>query len=410
MMKMLLKRLGRNLHEQFITRVPRSSSVGTLVACGTAGKPVWTPRRYDALAEEGYQKNVIVYRSVSLIARGAASVPWLLYQRDDHGEHEIEHHPLLELLNNPSPRQAGSAFMEAVVGYLLLSGNSYIEAVFNENGEPCELYPLRSDRMKVVPGIKGMVGSYEYHVGAKVKKFDVDSIHGTSPILHIKTFNPLNDWYGFSPIEAAANSIDQHNVVGGHNLALMQNGGRPSGALMVKPNNFGRGLSDEQRSTLRNDLKHAYEGTSNAGKIMVLEGDFEWKEMGLSPKDLDFIEGKNVSAREIAQAFGVPPMLVGVSGDATFANYKEARFHLWEDTILPLLDFITSEFNLWLTPYFGGNLRIAYDVDSIAALAPRREASWNKVIQADFLTINEKRQAVGYTPINGGDTLGRIIG
>ena len=139
----------------------------------------------------------------------------------------------------------------------------------------------------------------------------------------------------------------------------------------------------------------------------MLEGDFEWKEMGLSPKDLDFIEGKNLSAREISQAFGVPPMLAGVPGDATFANYREARFHLWEDTILPLLEFLVAEFNLWLTPYFGENLRLGYDTDAIPALAQRREAAWSKIAQADFLTLNEKRQAVGYGPVVDGDVLRR---
>ena len=98
-------------------------------------------------------------------------------------------------------------------------------------------------------------------------------------------------------------------------------------------------------------------------------------------------------------------MLAGVPGDATFANYREARFHLWEDTILPLLEFLVAEFNLWLTPYFGENLRLGYDADSIPALAPRREAAWSKIAQADFLTINEKRQAVGYGPLNGADRL-----
>ena len=136
---------------------------------------------------------------------------------------------------------------------------------------------------------------------------------------------------------------------------------------------------------------------------MILEGDFEWHEMGLSPKDLDFIEGKNVSAREIAQAYGVPPMLVGIVGDATFANYKEARMHLWEDVILPLLDYLTSEFSMWLGQDYG--LSFSYDVDSIPALAPKREATWSKLINADFLTLNEKRQAVGYASIDGGDVL-----
>jgi len=130
---------------------------------------------------------------------------------------------------------------------------------------------------------------------------------------------------------------------------------------------------------------------------MILEGDFDCKEMGLSPKDL-FIEGKNLSSREIAQAFGVPPMLVGVPGDSTFSNYREARFHLWEDTILPLLDMITHELNTWLTPRFGHNLTLTYNMDAVPALATRREAEWQKVSVCPFLTINEKRLQWGIPP------------
>ncbi len=103
--------------------------------------------------------------------------------------------------------------------------------------------------------------------------------------------------------------------------------------------------------------------------------------------------------------FGVPPMLAGVPGDATFANYKEARYHLWEDTILPLLDTLIAELNRWLVPYYGCNLRIGYDLDRIQALASKREMAWAKVEGVTFLTLNEKRQAVGYGPIEGGDVL-----
>jgi HK97 family phage portal protein len=160
-----------------------------------------------------------------------------------------------------------------------------------------------------------------------------------------------------------------------------------------------------QRDQLRDDIHRLYEGSKNAGRILMMEGDFAWQDMGLSPKDLDFIAGKSVSAREICQAFGVPPILAGIPGDATFANYREARFHLWEDTILPLLDYLVAEFNLWLTPFYGDNLRLGYDVDGIAALSPKREATWAKICASDFLTINEKRQAVGYSPIDGGERL-----
>jgi len=377
----------------------KASAVGSLMVANILGQPQWTPRRYDTLAEEGYHKNVIVNRCVNLLARGLSSVPWLLYR----GEHEIDDHPLLTLLNSPSPRQAGSAFMEEVVSYLLLAGNAYIEAVLDAEQRPVELYCLRPDRMKVVPGPGGIPHAFDYTVNGHSKRLSVDPVTGRSCILHIKLFNPLNDWYGMSPLEAAAASIDQHNAVGTHNLALLQNGGRPSGAFFIRPSPHMPSLTQQQRETLRQDIREVYEGTRNAGKIIVLEGDFDWKEMGLSPRDLDFIEGKNVSAREIVQVFGVPPMLAGVPGDATFANYREARFHLWEDTILPLLEFLMAEFNLWLVPFFEENLRISYDCDAIPALSPRREAAWQKIAMADFLTINEKRQAVGYTPIAGGD-------
>lgn len=300
----------------------KMSAVGPLLTCGMVGNPVWTPRRYDSLAVEGYQRNVIVYRCVNLIARGLGSVPWLLYR----GETEVEAHPLLDLLKSPSPRQAGSAFMEAVTGYFLLSGNAYVEAVLDPQGRPLELYPLRPDRVKIIPGPGGLPAGYEYSVGGMHKTLSCDPLTGHSCILHLKNFHPLNDWYGMSAMEAAAQSIDQHNAVAGHNLALLQNGGRPSGGLIVRPAPHSRVANDAQMRSLRQDLQEMYAGHKNAGQILVLEGDCEWREMGLSPKDLDFIEGKNLSAREIAQAYGVPPMLVGVPGDATFANYREARF------------------------------------------------------------------------------------
>jgi HK97 family phage portal protein len=400
-----LKNGWRMAATQSTNWITKASRTGPMTAYHVVGKPVWTPKNYISLAAEGFQKNVIVYRCINLIARSIASIPWLLYSQKSNGEHEIEAHPLLDLLRSPSPRQAGCAFMEAVVGHLLLAGNAYIEAVFDAKGRVCELYPLRPDRMQVVPHENGDIAAYEYRVNGQSKRIDIHSPSGFSPVLHLKTFHPLNDWYGFSPIEAACFAIDQHNTVAGHNMALMQNGGRPSGALVLRHNEYSNALNAEQVAQIRQDFKNLYEGQGNAGRVMFLEGDFEWKEMGLSPRDLDFIEGKNLAAREIAQAYGVPPMLVGVPGDATFANYREARLHLWEDTILPLLEFLVAELNLWLTPLYKGQLRIGYDLDSIPALAPKREALWERIQNAHFLTVNEKRQAVGYTPLVNGDVV-----
>ena len=210
------------------------------------------------------------------------------------------------------------------------------------------MHLLRPDRLTVLPSQTSIPRGYQYEVNGMQRIIPVDPILGTAPLLHLKFFHPLHDWEGLSPLQAAQSAIAQHNAVSEHNLSLLENGGRPSGALLVKQGEGALPLTTEQRETLREDLRAAYEGTSNAGRITLLEGDMEWKEMGLSPKDMDFLSGKYLSAREIAQAFGVPPMLVGVPGDATFANYREARFHLWEDTILPLLNTIIAELNRWL--------------------------------------------------------------
>lgn len=378
----------------------KASATAPLFVTQGIRQPLWTPRQYDTLAEEGYQKNIVVYRCVSLISRGVGSVPWRVYK----GGKRLETHPLLKLLQNPNPQQGLSRFMEAMAAYLLLAGNVYVEAVIPEE-EPLELYLLRPDRMRVIPGTTGVPEAFEYTLGGRSVRIPVDPLNGHSRVLHIKTFHPLHDWYGMSPIEAAAHAIDQHNAVASHNLALLQNGGRPSGALQFRPGRDGDILAEEQRQRLREELRTAIEGTRNTGRILIMEGDFEWKEMGLSPKDLDFIEGKYLSAREIAQVYGVPPMLVGVPGESTFSNYKEARYHLWEDTILPHLEMIKGELNQWLIPMFGEGCSLDYDTDSIPALAPKRETLWGKIEKTSFLTINEKRALIGYSPIPNGDRL-----
>ncbi|MDR1597937.1 MAG: phage portal protein [Holosporales bacterium] len=368
-------------------------------ACKIIGKPTWTPRNYEALASSGYSQNVIVFRCVSLIAKSLSNVHWLLYEKRDGREFEVDSHELLALLNSPNATQSRSAFIDNVFSQLLLSGNVFIHMTQG----PIGLRVLRSDRVSVLVDSDGQQTGFEYKVGTARYVFPVDVASGESEVLHIKTFHPLNDWYGMSPVEAAARAIDQHNAVGEHNLSILQNGGRPSGALLVKPTANGHTLTHEQRDALRQDLAALYEGTGNAGRIMVLEGNCDWKEMGLSPKDLDFSTGKNTSAREISQAFGVPPILVGITEDATFSNYKEARLSFWEDTLVPMLDHFVAELNRWLAPRFSANLRIGYDSDAIVALSAKRDYIWTAVQAASFLTINEKRAALGYGPIDGGD-------
>lgn len=355
------------------------------------GQPVWTPRDYKSFAEEAYVRNVIAYQAINKIAEAVSSVRWVAYR----GETEVTQSPALDLINNPNPMQSGREFIEAKIGYLMISGNSYDERIMI-SGQPREMYTHRPDRMKVVPGPNGTPKAYIYEVASSRVTWQVDEV-GKSDIRHMRLFNPLNDWYGQAPVEAAAYAIDQHNEAMKWVQALLQNSARPSGALVSK----GEALTDEQYNRLKAQMEMQYQGGANAGRPMLLEGGLDWKEMGLSPTDMGIIESKNSAARDISLAFGVPPQLLGIPGDNTYSNYSEARLSFWEDTIIPLVDRLAEEFTAFIGEPYGVEIRA--DMDQIPAIVDKRRALWEMVNTSTVLTINEKREAMGYDPIAGGD-------
>jgi HK97 family phage portal protein len=374
----------------------KASTTARLLAFQGGGRARWTPRDYAALANEGYLGNAIVHRAVRMVAENAAACQYLIYE----GAVERDQHPLLALLARPNPRQDGASFLETLYAHLMLSGNAYVEAVAASDSVR-ELYALRPDRMRLVPGLDGWAEAYEYHVAGKSVRFD-QTQSAVPPILHLTFFHPLDDHYGLAPIEAAAVAVDTHNAAARWNKALLDNAARPSGAL-VYSGPEGSVLSDGQFDRLKRELTETYQGAVNAGRPLLLEGGLDWKAMSLSPKDMDFMEAKNNAAREIALAFGVPPMLLGIPGDNTYANFQEANRVFWRQTILPLATRVGTSLAQWLAPNFGGEARIAIDTDRIDALAGDRAALWDRVARAEFLTLNEKREATGYGPINGGD-------
>ena len=302
------------------------------------GQPVWTDRNYTQFALEAYIRNVIAYRAIGMVAGAASSIKLkMVATASKNAGREIKNHPVLTLLAQPNLAQAKGDFFQALYKYRLISGNAYIQAV-GPKGEPAnELHLLRPDRMAVLAGKGAMPGGYRYTVNGQYTDFSVDRITGRSSILHLKAFHPLNDWYGLSPVEAAAYSIDQHNQSGAWNQALLQNGARPSGALVVGVDSAcGGTLSEDQYNRVKAQIDMQFSGAINAGRPLLLEGGLDWKEMSLTPKDMDFIEAKNSSARDIALAFGVPPQLLGIPGDNTYSNLQEARLALWEQTVVPL--------------------------------------------------------------------------
>jgi HK97 family phage portal protein len=368
----------------------KASAAAPVVAFHGAGRVSWSARDTGTLTRVGFLGNPVGFRCVKLIAEAAAAVPVVVQD----AERRFDAHPVLDVLNAPNPGQSGAALLENFYGNLLLTGDGYMEAAGEDlSGGPRELYVLRSDRMKVVPGSDGWPVAYEYAVGSRKHVFDMRQ--DRVPVLHVKSFHPQDDHYGLSPLQAAASALDVHNSAAAWSKALLDNAARPSGAIVYKGADGQGAMAQDQYSRLVEELESHHQGARNAGRPMLLEGGLDWKPMGFSPSDMEFHRTKEAAARDVALAFGVPPMLLGLPGDNTYANYAEAHRAFYRLTVLPLVSKTMAAVSGWLPGHYGAKFQIKADYDNIPALAEEREALWRRIEQASFLTDGEKRQMLG---------------
>jgi len=372
------------------TNAPQETKAQTLFSLTELTGPSWTGRGYQALAREGFARNPVVYRCIRMVAEAATRVPIRIIE---NGETQSEH-PVAALLDRPNAQESGRELFERLYAWLQTAGNAYLQAALVE-GEVKGLYGLRPDRMRVVTGPDGWATGYDYTAGGRTMRLRQDR-EPIPDVLHLMLFHPLDDHDGLSPLEAAQMSLDIHNAASRWNKSLLDNAARPSGALVYSA--AAGNLTADQFERLKRELEEGFQGALNAGRPMVLEGGLDWKAIAMSPKDMDFIELKHVAAREIALAFGVPPMLLGIPGDNTYANYAEANKSLWRQTVVPLVNRVATALEHWLGPAFETPFRLVPDLDGIEALSEDRASLWKRVSEADFLGDEEKRAAVGMAP------------
>lgn len=356
-------------------------------------QPHWTPVDYAALAREGYQTNVYVYRAVKIIAQSIGSLRWIAVRRKAGGEvEEIPNHPVLDLLRRPNPRQGQSRFFEAVEAHLILQGNAYVQAsgpTSGENrGKPSELYTMRPDRVKVIVGDQiNPVKGYQYIA------YTEPIVLPAEQVMHLRNFHPLSDFYGMAALEPGARSVDTNNEGRTWNMKLLENSARPPGMFASE-----QPLNDIQYQRVRQQIEERYAGAANAGTPMISDGSpVKWVPFGYTPAEMDWLNGLKMTAEEIGLAVGCPPELLGAS-IKRFATYAEARKSLYHETILPEADYLRDELNTWLMPKFG-DVELDYDRDGIEAIREDRAQVWSMAGEAwkdGRLTKNEARVAMGY--------------
>ena len=373
----------------------KASAAGRVAAWGGSGRAAWGPRDVGSLTRNGFLANPIGFRAVKLIAEAAAALPVVLQDND----RRYDSHPIKALLSRPNAAQGRAELLEELFGQILLTGNGYLEAV-GDAELPVELHVLRSDRMKIVPGANGWPVAFEYGVNGRKHRFAVTEDRPS--ICHMKSFHPQDDHYGFSPMQAAASAMDVHNAASRWSKALLDNAARPSGAIIYKGPD-GQTLTADQYDRLLAEMESQHQGARNAGRPMLLEGGLDWKPMGFSPSDMEFQKTKEAAAREIAIAFGVPPMMLGLTGDATYANYQEANRAFYRLTVLPLATRVLGSIGDWLSDFTDEDLRLFPDLDQVPALSQERETHWRRISDAAFLTDPEKRSLLGLPALEVGD-------
>jgi HK97 family phage portal protein len=371
-----------------LTRV-RGGSVGATGAISLIGAAEgdW-PLGYEAQVRAAFMGNAVAQRAVRLVAESAASVPVDATPEGDGA------HPAAALLRGVSN---GQPLIETVAAHVLLHGNAYIQIVADADGMPAELYALRPERVTVEADASGWPAAYLYRVGDAGARIPAAGDDGRPALVHIRALHPLDDHYGLGCLGAASGSVAIHNAATRWNKALLDNAARPSGALVYDPGEPGATLAADQFERLRAEMEASFSGSGNAGRPMLLEGGLKWQALSLSPADMDFTGLKAAAARDVALAFGVPPMLLGLPGDSTYANYQEANRALWRLTVLPLVAKIVDALAGALRGWWP-DLALVPDLDAVPALAADRERLWAMASAADFLSDDEKRQMLGFGP------------
>ncbi len=361
----------QNLFKRNTSEQATKSSLQTMFVGGNSAN--WTASNYEQFSTEGYVKNVVAHRCIAMIARSASFINFKFGLIDQNGDFlENTTHNLVKVFARPNTQESCYDLLEKIYSYKLIWGNVFLLVKKDIDGLVQSIFCLRPDRVSVLSDDNGDVVGYRYKKNKKIKEDYFVNCDGSCDIIHIKSFNPLNDFYGLSAMESAKYSIDQHNEAARYSKALLQNSARPSGALIVKATEYNNGgrLTKEQFDTLKEQLYSHHAGVENNGKPLILEGGLDWKEMSISPRDMDFIENKHVAAREIALAFGVPSQLLGIPGDNTYSNMIEARASLWEQTIIPLVQDVTKTLERGLGLILtDDDLSIQFDKTCIAKLS-----------------------------------------
>ena len=357
-----------------------------------------------------YSQSVWVYATIKSIAMNISRTPFVAYQGKygDAEEKEIIEWPQeYNVFKRPNPFMSMEMLIEAISTYLDLRGEVFLilEGRNNVTEMPKEIWafdPLRFDPIFVDKG-KTLIG-WKY-VGLEDVSF---ALH---EIIHIKYFNPYDDYRGLSPLTAAQTSIDQEYFANQYNKAFFKEGAPTGGFIEVE-----EGLTEIQYNRLLSQQEDRHKGASKAHRLGILEGGAKFVEARISQKDMDFIESKKMSREEIFAVYKTNPVAMGIFEDVkSYEGSKEARKSFWQECIIPREELIVN--TLWWSLFSkigSGQIWGEFDRSTIEAL---QEDFDKKLAVAERMAnmgwpINaiNKRFALGMQDVPWGDVTWKPLG
>jgi len=340
------------------------------------------------------------YAAANAIAQKAAQIPLRFYfeSMDADGEptsRELKrNHPLPQLFRRVNSLDTKWTLIYKTICHLDLTGNAYWFLAADKLDAVREIWTLRPDRMKVLPNPQRVVGGYEYRNGSEKLTFSPDEV------IHFKYPNPSDDWYGYSPLQAAADSVDADEDQKRARRMSYQRGMFPGMVMRYK----GSEMSDEQVENIRRRVERKFQGTGNAGRILILNDD--WGEIapmtGWKPQEMGYLQTARIGRDEILSMFGVPASVAGLSEDVNRAVAEEMTFTFIENVVAPKLALVADYLNQSLMPRFDERIVAEFDIPRLMNRDAER-ADNEMYLRTGAKTINEVRDEIGLKPVSWGD-------
>lgn len=378
----------------------RKTAVGAAIQTWEAGTPQQQKESYYRYALEGYSRNELVFACVEELSTSAAEPRLAAVKKTAKGEAEqIHDHPVLELFERPNPFMSRYSLIASIIMYRAVAGNAYLEKVRSAAGKVVELWPLRPDRMWVIPDPVRHIRGWEYKLGADTFTLSADDV------IHTKTRNPLDDWYGLPPLAVVAQRVDTDNFMRSFTGAFFRNAGVPAGLLTVE-----KQVGAAERELIASRFRNETGGPGGWHSLLVLggaqSGKVEYTPMGmpLGERGLVLPELDEIHEARIPMVWGVPLELIGARLGMIHGNRsttKEARASFWDETLAPLYQELAADLTMGLRDEYDDFDYLEFDTSTVKALQEDETAKVDRVVkkvQSALASIQEGRAELGYEP------------